>query len=163
LGKAQAARELYDAGAFESDRFESEESRMDMIDRVTLELEGLLVLAEKVGGWQCDRASKLTGGVLDDLCAPPEPEAEPDWQPAYLNDELDVEARMSWLATDAEVDMSRLLGWKVEQQEWVEGDSPRLKWLDKECRKIWKAEDPLAAAEEWRENPPTPPARLLAA
>ena len=152
LTKAQAARELSDAGVFD-------ESPPEAIDRVRDELEQLLRDAEAVGGWQSDRASSIAGRVLDQLDAEPEEEPTGDFLPQWRHPDLDDEARFAWLELNLLFDMSRALHWRIEQEEWRER-SKRVRWLAKQAESIFDSESPLDAADAWLADPPKVPARL---
>ena len=156
LSKARALAALEDAGvpcAWD----ELPEKRRELIRG---ECVYVIRLAESLQTYEGSRASDVCVrlmGILDN-----EPEPDPgEWLPIYLDDTLTVEDRLAWLSIMFEWDVAHLVGFKVNQAEWRAGDSDRIKWVEGQSRPIFMAEDPLAAAAKWRENPPTPPAKLF--
>ena len=128
-----------------------------------LEAELIWIAEDRLGGFQSGWCAAKAERALRQLRGEADEDAPKEWVAAYHNDELDEETRMSWLSTNGEFDMALALKWKVHQEEWREGSSPRLRWLDKEFLKIWNADDPFAAIKLWISDPPAPPARLRAA
>lgn len=146
LLKAQAAKELSDGGVFRATSHE-------MVSRIRQTLEDLLVLSERSGTWQADRASGITGRVLDQLDRDQAALRKPEYPFAHWNHpDLDDRLRLAWLECDLVGTMAHCVGWEVTTWERHGGtalEAERLDYLYREADMILGADDVFEAADAW--------------
>jgi hypothetical protein len=155
LLKAQAARELSEAGIFDK-------AAPETVERVRTALEALLMTCEASGTWQADRAAGITGRVLDQLELVEIAREKPRYEGGFWNHpDIPDRDRLAILETELLAEMARSQGWLVQWQVRRPIDDERIAFLSEQAEGLFAADDPVAAANAWLDENYRPEALLI--